>query len=105
MKDFIAYCGLYCKNCKKFNVKCKGCKVKRPSWCKILKCCEKNKFRSCADCSVDVRKCKKFSNLFSKLIEIWYWSDRSKCIRYIKKFGYKKFEKKMKKLGRECLRK
>ena len=94
-KELIAYCG----TCKAFlKNKCPGCKKNgKTSWCKTRVCCIGNKYSSCADCTIvsDAKNCKKFHNIFSKVIGFILGSDRPGCIEYIKKNGYENFAKEM----------
>jgi len=94
-KYCVAYCGLYCAACRGYiSGKCVGCiGNEKASWCKIRLCCIEKKINSCADCDEyeDVNRCKKYNNLFSKLISLLFNSDRKKCIDYIKCNGYDGF--------------
>lgn len=98
----IAACGLYCGACRKFlTEKCPECKHnEKATWCKIRSCCQENKFKSCAECSHDVRECKWFSNWIGKTFAFLFNSDRYACIRYIKEHSEQAFAEEMTK--RKC---
>ena len=95
--ECIAACGLYCGACRKFlSEKCPGCKMnEKATWCKIRKCCAEKGFHSCAECEMDVKECKIYSNFMGKLFAFLFRSDRPACIRYIKEHGAQAFAKEM----------
>jgi len=104
----IAYCGLYCGNCKAFiKGKCPGCaKNEKAKWCKIRSCCIENNLSSCAQCtSADPQKCKKLNNFVSKIFEVIFRSDRPASIRYIKESGAEKYVAKMTETGQMSFKK
>lgn len=108
-KELVSYCGLYCGACSKYiNNKCPGCNGnEKATWCKIRTCCIENKYLSCAECIEfdNPENCKKFSNLFSKLFEFFFRSDRGTCIKLIKEVGYENFASEMKEKNLVCLKK
>lgn len=86
----VAFCGLYCGNCGKFQKgKCKGCaQYNEASWCKIRTCCIEHNYNTCADCSTTTpRSCGNYNGIFSKFFEIVFKSDRKSSIEYIKEHG------------------
>lgn len=94
----VAYCGLYCGACKSFKKgKCPGCQSnEKATWCEIRKCCCKNNYASCANCRiVSLQECKKYNNIFAKVIGFVTWTDRSKCVDLIKIMGTEGFAKMM----------
>lgn len=61
MKNFnVAYCGLYCAECRSFKKgSCLGCyDNEKASWCEIKKCCISNGYSTCADCTITNNKLK-----------------------------------------------
>lgn len=98
-KNLIAYCGLYCGQCKKYlTKKCSGCRANaKLTWCKIRACCMDNKYFSCADCTNfrTANDCKKFNNIFSKFFALVFKSDRNACIERIKQVGPEKYAEEM----------
>ncbi len=98
--ELVAYCGLYCGQCKKFlKDKCPGCKEnEKASWCKTRNCCIEKEFASCADCSgvKELAECKKLNNFISKIFGFIFKSDRLACLNMIKKKGYNDFAEYMK---------
>ena len=95
----VAYCGLYCGACGAYlRGRCAGCHENaRASWCKVRTCCTAHAYASCADCAdfADPVNCKKFHNLFSRLIGMVLRSDRPACIRQIKAVGLEAHAAKM----------
>lgn len=98
-KNSIAYCGLYCGACKSYlQEKCPGCqKNEKASWCQVRKCCIENGRLSCADCNVKATasECKKFNNIFSKLFQFIFGSNRQASIDMIKNQGYEAYAEEM----------
>ena len=98
-KNLVAYCGLYCGACGRYlSDKCPGCqKNDKAAWCQIRKCCQENKYFSCADCHFfsNVRDCKKFNNFISKIFAFIFRSDRSACVKRIKEVGCEKYAEEM----------
>lgn len=98
-KNLIARCGLYCGACRTYLAKkCLGCKenIKALRWCKIKVCTEKNNFKTCASCDMsktsdDLKKCKKFNNFFTKIINFLFKSNKYSCIRKIREVGIEKY--------------
>ena len=95
--NLIAYCGLYCGECRKYiNKKCPGCrKNQKASWCKVRTCNQQRGYHTCADCMTDVAECKKYDNFFSKLFGFIFRSDRKACIYRIKEVGRESYAKEM----------
>jgi hypothetical protein len=87
-KEIIAFCGLFCNNCKSFkNSKCPGCsKNEKATWCATRKCCIENKFSNCSECNKfdNVKDCKKMNNVISKFFAFVFKSDRIASIEYLK---------------------
>ena len=108
-KNLVAFCGLYCGECKAYKKeKCPGCqKNEKATWCKIRTCCLENKRRSCADCQefTNVSECNKFNNFFSKLFAFVFKSDRQACINMIKEKGYDAYAEEMTKRGEQSIKK
>ena len=101
-KSNIAACGLYCGACRKFlSGKCPGCKNnEKASWCKIRQCCISKGYHTCAECERDVRECKIYSNIISKVFALLFNSDRPACISYIREHGEIAYAEEMSK--RKC---
>ncbi|WP_321333791.1 DUF3795 domain-containing protein [uncultured Bacteroides sp.] len=95
--DLIARCGLYCGACHKYLAKkCPGCqKNEKASWCKIRACNAEKGYHSCADCPMDVKECKTFSNFIGKVFALLFGSDRNACIRRIREIGKEAFAAEM----------
>ena len=91
----VSLCGLYCGSCPKFlKDKCPGCKgYEKATWCKIRTCCLEHGYSSCAGCIEfsDVMECRKFNNLFSRVVGFILRSDREAGINMIKEKGYEGF--------------
>lgn len=106
-EDLIAYCGLYCGNCKQFaKGKCPGCrKNEKATWCKIRKCGIEAGYFTCADCTMEngVQNCKKYNTFISRLIELFFRTDRSRCISAIKLKGNNAFISLMEESGKMSL--
>lgn len=108
-KNLVAFCGLYCGECKSYKKgKCPGCKKnEKASWCKVRKCCMENGILSCADCRVkaSATECKKFNNIFSKIFSFIFQSDRQASIDMIKERGYQAYTEEMTRRGSHAIRK
>lgn len=105
-EPIIAYCGLYCSNCRKYkNGKCPGCqKNTKASWCKIRTCNINQSFNSCAECSSPgVKQCKVFNNPVSKLFAFVFNSDREATINLLNNNGVDSYLKHMNETGRMVL--
>ena len=87
----VALCGLFCGACKRYlRGGCPGCVENlKATWCKIRTCCLDAKYSSCAECRdfADPADCKKFDNLFSRVIGFLLRSDRRACIMQVKECG------------------
>lgn len=106
-KDLVAYCGLYCGACRSYlSGKCPGCRENvKATWCKIRQCGIENNLQSCADCkSVELMDCKKYNNLFSKVIGFVLKSDRPACIYRIRETGYDAFAAEMASTHRQTIK-
>jgi hypothetical protein len=94
-----AFCGLYCGACgSRLKGRCAGCAAnEKATWCKPRACCITKKIKSCADCTdfKDVKECKKFNNVISKLMGLVFRSDRAACIRMIRERGYEGYARYM----------
>ena len=108
-KNLVAFCGLYCGECKAYKKgKCPGCqKNEKATWCKVRTFCLEKKICSCADCQdfANASECKKFTNFFSKLFAFVFSSDRQACINMIKEKGYDAYAEEMAKRGKQSIRK
>jgi len=98
--NLIAYCGLYCGECKAYlKGKCKGCKenIKADKWCKVKKCCESNLYKNCADCKIydNSTDCKLLNNFMSKIFSLFLGSNRNACIKRIKEIGNQAYANEM----------
>lgn len=109
MENFnVAYCGLYCGACKSLKKgKCSGCYGnEKAGWCEIRKCCSENGYATCADCTImPLKDCKKYNNIFAKVIGFVTRTDRSKCIDCIKEVGCEAFAIEMEKKNQMSIRK
>ncbi|WHH60803.1 DUF3795 domain-containing protein [Petroclostridium sp. X23] len=99
-ESLIAYCGLYCGECKVYlKGKCKGCKenIKADKWCKVKKCCEDNSYKNCADCKTynNSTDCKMLNNFIAKIFSLMFGSNRNACIKKIKEIGNQAYAKEM----------
>lgn len=106
-KNMVAFCGLYCKNCSKFkNGKCPGCEMnEKASWCTIRKCCIEKNIQNCAYCDefVNLTDCKKYNNVFAKVIQFVTNTDRELCIQMIRENGVQSFIRHMDIIGKMSL--
>ncbi len=104
----IAYCGLYCEACGRYaKGKCPGCAGnEKASWCGVRKCCIKNEYKSCADCTTysDPKMCRDFHNPISRAIGFIFRSDRRGCIEFIRKNGYEAYAEHMASEGRMAIK-
>ena len=102
----IAACGLYCGACRKFQSgKCPGClKNEKASWCKIRQCCIDKGFSTCAECSMDVKECRTYSNFIGKVFSVLFNSDRPACISYIRQNGMEAFAEEMTRRGCQTMK-
>ena len=93
--NLIAYCGLYCAACGRFQKgSCLGCqKNEKASWCQIRSCNLANNYQSCANCKEfsNPMECKKYNNFISKVFGFVFRSNRAACIAMIKEKGYEDF--------------
>jgi hypothetical protein len=106
-QNLIAFCGLYCKNCGKYKKgNCAGCeKNDKASWCTIRLCCMEKGILSCAECTEfqNLSDCKKYNNVFSRVIQFVTRTDRKLCIKLIKNEGREAFSVYMDDLGKMSL--
>ena len=103
----VAYCGLYCGACKsQLKGKCPRCYGnEKATWCEIRKCCNEHGYATCADCQLmRLKECKKYNNIFAKVIGFVSRTDRSKCIDRIKAIGVAEFAAEMKLAGRMTIK-
>lgn len=107
LENLIAYCGLYCKNCSKYIKKsCPGCeKNNKASWCAIRLCCIEKNISGCAECKEfeNLSQCKKYNNVFARIIQFVTRTDREQCIELIKKEGREAFKIHMDNCGKMSL--
>jgi hypothetical protein len=106
--QLVGYCGIYCGACPRL-IKggCPGCHDNdKATWCKVRSCCIEAQYSSCADCgdNSDPRECRKFHNLFSRVIGFVLRSDRRACVFQIKELGIDGHAKAMAELGRPSIR-
>lgn len=97
----VAYCGLYCGQCKSQKKgKCPGCYANdKATWCEIRRCCKNNGYATCAECTIlPLKDCKKYNNVFARIIGFVTRTDRSKCISRIRETGTEAFAREMEKL-------
>ena len=96
-RELIARCGLYCGACRKLLVgKCPGCrKNQKASWCKIRSCSASQGYHTCAECPMNVKQCKTYSNLIGKIFGLLFNSDRAACIDRIRMVGGDEFARDM----------
>lgn len=96
--ELIGACGLYCGSCRKFRKgKCPGCHAnEKATWCGIRECCHKMGYSTCARCPIeDVNTCKTYNHLIYCILGFLLNSDRSACIRYIRRHGEEEFANRM----------
>jgi len=96
--ELIAYCGLYCAECRKYkNGKCPGCaENQKATWCTIRTCCIDSGYKSCAECTImPLAECKKFNNAIGKVIGFVFNSDRAAGVARIKEVGAAQFAAEM----------
>jgi hypothetical protein len=95
----VAYCGLYCGECRRFlRGSCPGChKNHKAKWCGVRKCCIEAEKSSCAECEnfSDPNDCKKFNNFMAKMFGLLFRSDRRACIMQIKENGLTEYAREM----------
>jgi hypothetical protein len=112
-KQFIAYCGLYCKACPAFiSGKCEGCRSNSTKsavlykQCQVKPCCVENGFFTCADCTkyASTKDCKKYNPLLLKIASWIEGSDRSKAIEMIKSKGRAEFSAYMEEKNWVCFK-
>jgi hypothetical protein len=87
----IAYCGLYCGACgARLKGRCPGCAGNsKATWCSVRACCLERKIASCAECAdyPDPRGCRKFHNVFSRVVGFLLRSDRRACVLRLREVG------------------
>lgn len=106
--SLVAYCGLYCKNCGKYQKgKCPGCaKNENATWCKTRTCCIEHGYATCANCTTTTpRECKNYCNIFAKFFEVVFKSDRKTSVEYIKEHGREAFADLMESQNRMVIKK
>jgi len=98
----IGSCGLYCAACRLYRKgRCPGCwqlevAYSRRKRCRIRKCCHDKGYDTCAECCIDdVKNCRTYNTLTSRIYSFFFNSDRAACIRYIRHNGTKMFAEKM----------
>lgn len=104
--ELIARCGLYCGACRKCLIgKCPGCRMNvKASWCKIRSCSASQGYHSCADCTMDVKQCKTYSNFVSKIFSVLFRSDRNACIARIREVGREAYATEMAKMKQHTIK-
>lgn len=87
----VARCGLYCGACGSYQKgRCPGCHDNtKATWCKVRHCCDERSFATCADCQEhsDPNHCRHFNNFFSKVMAVFFNSNRQACILKIRELG------------------
>ncbi|HEY9167508.1 MAG TPA: DUF3795 domain-containing protein [Candidatus Kryptonia bacterium] len=97
-ENLIAYCGLYCGSCTRYQSgKCGGCKENKASWCKVKPCNIKHGTSSCAECAIisDVSECKKYNPIFVRIFEALSKGSRRESVKLLKEKGGAEFSKYM----------
>ncbi len=104
--SLVAYCGLYCGACNKYQKKkCPGCREnEKATWCKIRVCCQEKQIQTCAECDMNVKDCKIYSNFMSKIFAILFKSDRNACIQRIKEIGIEEYAEEMNQKGCQTIK-
>lgn len=106
--ELVAHCGLYCGACRAYRKgKCPGCvENAEATWCKVRACCQERDYGTCAECAefADPKACRKFHNLFSRIIGFLLRSDRGKCIARIRAVGPEAFAREMAERRAQTLR-
>ncbi len=106
--DLVGNCGAYCGACASYRRgKCPGCEERvQAGECRIRTCCDNNMYPTCASCTeyVDIRECKIFNSLFSKVIDYVKRSDRHACVEQIREIGLERHAARMANLGRVTMR-
>lgn len=107
-KDLVAYCGLYCAACNKYQRgACPGCHGNdKASWCRIRSCNMEHNYATCADCKTypDPQDCKDFNNFMSRIFGFIFRSNRAACIGQIKELGLDGYANMMTESGRMSLK-
>ena len=89
--ELVAHCGLYCGACRSYlKETCPGChENEKASWCTVRSCCRDRHIATCAECAdfPDVRECKKYHNVVSRLFGFVFRSDRAACIAQVRDQG------------------
>lgn len=97
--DLVARCGLYCGACGAYlNNKCPGCaKNEKAGWCAVRSCCNNNRYKSCADCTMVSAsfECSKLNNFISKAFSFLFRSNRNACIARIREIGINEYANEM----------
>ena len=105
--ELVAYCGLYCGECRAHKKgRCPGCRENSKAWwCKVRACCIEHSYASCAECEMhaDLHECRKFHNLFSRLMGFAFNSDRHKCIARLGELGPEAYASEMAAAGLQKL--
>ena len=89
--QLVAYCGLSCGACPALlKGKCPGCReTTKGSWCKVRTCCLTAAYASCAQCTEhdDPITCRRYTNLFSRLVGFVLRSDRRASLLQLREIG------------------
>lgn len=99
----VAYCGLYCGSCGSHTRgRCPTCKKSEGNdWCEVRKCCIKNGYATCAECTdfEDLNECKKLINIVSKIFAFLFRSDRVGSLEIIRKEGIEAYAERKEEAG------
>ena len=106
-KNLVAYCGLYCGECgAHLKDRCPGChENEKATWCKVRSCCIEDELTTCADCTTytDVKECRKYHNLISRIFGFIFRSNRPACIARIREVGVEQFAAEMAEQKRQSM--
>lgn len=88
----VAHCGLICSECGMFRKRrCEGCHSEIPKYrnCPVKKCNLDSGYTTCADCVEfpELKRCRKLSNLISKLFGVIFRTNRIANLQRIRETG------------------
>ena len=93
--ELVAYCGLYCGACGSYRKgQCPGCHENtKAGWCAIKPCSIEHEYATCADCEefTDPNSCRKFNNLFGRIVGFVLNSNRQACVYKIRELGLEEY--------------
>jgi len=67
--------------------------------------CKEKGIHTCAECKMNVRECRTYNNLISKICEFIFRSDCPACIRFIRENGELSFAEEMTRRGKQTMKK